>query len=402
MNTEKIIYNRFIKPFVGKTSRNIGCELEFPLINSAGGNIDVPFVSSISEHFEKIGFVCVLRGIGGEKLFMENKSGDCVSFDNSYNNFEFSMHFGSNLTEQYKRFKEYFNYASEYLKSGGHELCGRGTNPNYGKIKVNHAPFATYNMVQDFLHRFPGEHSYSDFPAFLSSVQTHLDVEADMLPFAYTTFAKLDFVRAILFANSPDFEGKGYRIFRDYLWEKSGFGNCPGITGKIDDEFSSIDDIVHFFMKKGMFNRIRNGKYEIFQPVPICDYFENPIYGAEENDIECYLSFRSVEITSRGTLEIRGDCTQPLDRSFAPPAFNTGIRDDIKRARMTLDSFLRKNCITLSNTELRNIVAEGKNLEEIAPLSEIKSLTDDLLDISYTALKKRGFGEEKLLIKNQF
>ena len=162
MNTEKIIYNRFIKPFVGKTSRNIGCELEFPLINSAGGNIDVPFVSSISEHFEKIGFVCVLRGIGGEKLFMENKSGDCVSFDNSYNNFEFSMHFGSNLTEQYKRFKEYFNYASgmsikDYMDStyNTSNVFSNRVFTNEETKKYEFLPDIFVSCVKDALNNYP-------------------------------------------------------------------------------------------------------------------------------------------------------------------------------------------------------------------------------------------------------
>ncbi|UKI36009.1 MAG: hypothetical protein L6V93_18635 [Clostridiales bacterium] len=39
-------------------------------------------------------------------------------------------------------------------------------------------------------------------------MQTHLDVDLQTLPTAYTYFAKLDFVRAILFSNSPDFDKK--------------------------------------------------------------------------------------------------------------------------------------------------------------------------------------------------
>ena len=143
---------------------------------------------------------------------------------------------------------------------------------------------------------------------------------------------------------------------------------------------------------------MRNGKYEYFRPVPIREYFENPAYGAEEGDIEYYLSFRTVEITARGTLEIRGDCTQPLDRPFSPPAFNLGILTEMDAARQRLDRFFRDNSVTLSNSELRNIVAEGKPLDLIAPAGELKSLCADMADISAAGLKKRGRGEEKLLI----
>ena len=61
-------------------------------------------------------------------------------------------------------------------------------------------------MVDDFLKTYGKDTKFPDFPAYLSSVQTHLDVDLQTLPTAYTYFAKLDFVRAILFSNSPDFE----------------------------------------------------------------------------------------------------------------------------------------------------------------------------------------------------
>ena len=317
-NPREIIYERFIKPFAGKSLGNIGVELEFPLINTNGGDIDTKFVASIMDFIGEKGFSCVLYGTGGEKLFMENEVGDCLSFDNSYNNFEFSMMYGDNLLDIKKRFDSYYEMVREYLAKGGHALADRGTNPNYHNIGVNHTPFSTYNMVQEYLHNYPHTHEYTDFPAFMSSVQTHLDIPESLIPSAYTLFSRLDFVRGLLFGNSPDFEGRGWRIFRDYLWEKSAFGTCPNITGSIDRTFDSIDDVVDFYLEKGMFNRIRDDKYETFTPVPIKEYFEKD--DAREEDIECYLSFCNVELTRRGTLEVRSDCAQKEGRHFMPPA----------------------------------------------------------------------------------
>ena len=396
-NPREIVYDRFIKPFIGKTIGNIGTELEFPLINNDGGDVDVNFVASIMDFAEKKGFSCVLYGVGGEKLFMENEKGDCLSFDNSYNNFEFSMNYGDNLCEIKNRFDSYYEMVQDYLAKGNHSLADRGTNPNFPGLKVNHTPFATYNMVEEYLHKFPGTHGYNDFPAFMSSVQTHLDIPYEILPKAYTLFCRMDFIRGLLFGNSPDFEGKGWRIFRDYLWEKSGFGNCPEITGSIDRSFSDIDSIVDFHLEKGIFNRIRNGEYEVFEPVKIKDYFENPSYGAIKEDIECYLSFRNVELTCRGTLEIRSDCAQKKGRFFTPPAFNLGVLYNSEKAKEILDAFFENAGITIKNSSLRALVNERRE-EEIAPRYILDELCGKMLDIAREGLQKRGKGEEKLLI----
>lgn len=395
-NPREIVYNRFIKPFVGKTSQNVGVELEFPLINNDGGDVDTEFVASIMDFIGGKGFSCVLCGVGGEKLFMENSEGDCLSFDNSYNNFEFSMNYGDNLLDIKARFDGYYAMVQQYLSQKNHCLMPRGTNPNFPGISVNHTPFPTYNMVQEYLHKFPKCHSYNDFPAFMSSVQTHLDIEENSLAGAYTLFCRLDFVRGLLFGNSPDFEGKGWRIFRDYLWEESGFGSCPEITGGVDRAFGSTDDIVDFFLEKGMFNRIRDGKYEVFSPVKIKEYFENPIYGAKEEDIKCYLSFRNVEVTSRGTLEVRSDCTQKEGRFFMPPAFNLGILNNLDSAKDMLDSFIENCGIDKTPSELRKLVCQSKE-EEIAPKFILDELCAHMMEIAREGLRKRGKGEESLL-----
>ncbi len=398
MDSRKIVYDRFFKPFENKiTGQNVGVELEFPLIDSGGGEIDREYGASIMDYFAKKGYRCVLRGENGEPLFMENSFGDCMSFDNSYNNFEFSLNYGDSLCALADRFYEYLPETQRFFAEKNMALAGRGTNPNKKNISQQHVPFSTYNMVDKFLHEGKAEHDFPDFPAYLSSVQTHIDVNLKELPRAYGFFAKTDFLRALMFANSPDWEGKGYRLYRDYLWEKSAFGSVPNITGKVDEEFDTVDDMVDYFLEKGMFNRIRNGKYETFPPVKIKEYFEDERYGAKAEDIECYLSFKNVEATCRGTLEVRGDCAQPFDKAFAPPAFNLGSLANIDESEKRLTEFFKKNSVTMSNTQLRNIVCEGKDIEEIAPKEEISSLTADMAEIARKGLISRGKGEERLL-----
>lgn len=306
------------------------------------------------------------------------------------------MAYGDNLCDIKTRFDGYYAMVQEYLSRKKHTLCPRGTNPNFHEISVNHTPFATYNMVQEYLCKFPKTHEYNDFPAFMSSVQTHLDIDEKRLPDAYTLFCRMDFVRGLLFGNSPDFEGRGWRIFRDYLWEESGFGNCPEITGGVDYTFKTTDDIIDFFLEKGMFNRIRNGKYEVFAPVKLKEYFKNPRYGAIAEDIECYLSFRNVEVTSRGTLEVRSDCTQKEGRFFAPPAFNLGILNNLTAAKSALDGFIENCGIKKSPSQMRRLVCRGRE-EEIAPAFMLNELCAQMTELAREGLLKRGRGEEMLL-----
>ena len=143
-----------------------------------------------------------------------------------------------------------------------------------------------------------------------------------------------------------------------------------------------------------MFNRIRDGKYEVMRPVPIKEYFLKD--DAREEDIECYLSFRNVELTSRGTLEVRSDCTQKEGRFFMPPAFNLGILNNMDEAEKALDRFCENCNIAKTNSELRKLVNECRE-EEIAPRYILDELCASMLEISRKGLAKRGKGEDVLL-----
>ena len=152
--------------------------------------------------------------------------------------------------------------------------------------------------------------------------------------------------------------------------------------------------MVDFYLEKGMFNRIRDGKYETFTPTPIKEYFQKE--DALEEDIECYLSFCNVELTRRGTLEVRSDCTQKAERFFMPPAFNLGILNNMEKAKAELDSFMKNFSIEKSNSELRKLVAESRE-EEISPRYILDELCAEMLDIAREGLAKRNKGEEALL-----
>ncbi len=391
MNTRQLIYDTFLKPFEKRQYGNVGVELEFPLVNLKKAPVDESVAKGMFDYFLERGFKVELEE-DGQALFITNEDGDCLSFDNSYNNFEFALNYSDNLCSIAKRFYPLLEEAQAYFKSHGHSLVGIGSNPYKKYAEKSHVNFSTYNMVDEYLNKFGKDSPYPDFPAFLSSAQTHLDIPLCDLPYAYTLFGKLDFVRGLILSNSPDFEREGYICYRDYLWEQSAFSLCPNITGKVDGVFENSDDIVDYLLKKGMFNRIREGKYEVFEPVGIEEYFARE--DAKAEDINCYLSFKNVEITRRGTLEIRSDCAQPFPDSFAPAAFNLGILYNMDKVNCLLEAFFKNEGIEETNTYLREITTRG---EFVASRNSLNELLGKILECSEEGLLKRGKGEEKFL-----
>ncbi len=397
MDASKIIYDSFLKPFESKKKGNVGCELEFPLVNTKKKDVDVEVARGLLDCLiENYDFETDIEE-NGVILFVTDKNGDCVSYDNSYNNIEFSMMYSDNLLNIKDRFDRLFDIVSRYFDKFSYKMMGLGTNPNKKYITANPVPFSTYEMVAKFLKENTGDGKTSDFPAYLSSVQTHLDLNIDDLPFAYTLFAKLDFARCMLFSNSPSFDKSKTICYRDSLWQESGFSKCRNITGKVDEEFESVDDIIEYFLKKDMFNIIRDGEYRLITPVNIREYFENPSYDAKTEDIAQYLSFKTVEITQRGTLEVRGDCQQPIGEGFSPVAFNLGILYNMDEAMDAVEGFLSEQKVNLSNSDLRKMVSEGEDMTKVFEEDFLSDFLYDLIEIASDGLMMRGLGEEKLL-----
>ena len=162
-DVEKLIEKEFLEPFDGKDYGNVGVELEFPLINMDGGPVDENVAKGIFTHFLQDGFQVAIEE-NGEVFFIENGDGDCLSFDNSYNNFEFSMNYGGDLCAIEKRFTILRKKVQSYFTARNHTLAGRGSNPNRKNIKQAHVNFSIYNMVDEYLHIFGKDTPYPNDP----------------------------------------------------------------------------------------------------------------------------------------------------------------------------------------------------------------------------------------------
>ena len=174
-----------------KERRFVGCELEFPLISLTGEPLDTGIITPFLEYLLTNGFSVEDTDIHGRGIFLINADGDCLSFDNSYNNFEFAMEKGENLIFIAERFYRLFALVQNFLLSHGHTLCGLGTNPRFSVSDTLPVEYPIYRTIRGFLSGFSGNgyHNIPYFPAWLSSVQTHLDVPQNMLPRALTVMA---------------------------------------------------------------------------------------------------------------------------------------------------------------------------------------------------------------------
>jgi len=403
MNARKLVEQTFIAPFLKKENRFVGCELEFPLISLSGAPIDTDIISPFLEYLLSHGFCVEDTDIYGKGIFLINKDGDCLSFDNSYHNFEFAMEKGENLALIAERFYRLFALVQAFLLPHGHTLCGLGTNPRFAVSETLPVEYPIYRTIRGFLSGFSGGgfHSIPYFPAWLSSVQTHLDVPQDMLPRALMVMASLDFARGLLFSNGlpliPDASFSKTICFRDYLWEKSGFGSLADNTGPVCGTFFTCDDIVDMILKKSMFLKREGEAYVTMTPVSVETYFDS---GAPEADISAYLSFKNVEVTRRGTLEMRSDCAQPVGAAFAPPAFNLGIFMQLEEAEKALERFFAHLPSELAEAPDRNAILRRKVIYGEPYFAEekvISAFLEELVHLAERGLKERGLGEEKLL-----
>ena len=429
-DARKLIREKYITPFKKKDTGYVGVELEFPLINLKKESVSVALLSSssadslmnrlISSPFD---FKIADTGHDGLIAGVENSYGDLISFDNSFNNIEFSMGKALSVKEISARFYKYIQIIQDFLKENDHIITGMGTNPYKDFISDSPVNYDIYNCNRSFLNHIHTKmstikttvpaantaisspstsglkryHGYIFFPAYISSVQTHIDATMDTFLEKFNLHASLDFARAALFSNSLPFssEHKAFPdciCFRDYLWESGGFSYNPLNAGKNNRDFSSVDDFIESYMTRSIHMNMRNGKYNHFMPVPLKDYFSGSHNNSEDitnsrpedidcgrpEDIDCFYSFRTVEATFRGTIEIRSDCAQPIREAFAPSAFNFGISASYTEAKNLFKSFIEEqNLSNYTNGELRDFIIYNNCL----PGSSNKSLSAFLLKL---------------------
>lgn len=416
------LYQEFIEPTTHGKRDYVGIEIELPILNLDKKPVNFELVHKISHKFLKEFKDFQIEGLDKENniyLMEDKKTGDNISYDCSYNNIEFSMGREQNIFNIYERFKIYYKFFQKEFKKHNHTLTGMGVNPYWEYNNNVPIPSERYQMLYHHLcsyHKYKNVHMYfHDYPTyglFSSASQVQLDVSYDELIDTINTFSKIEPIKAVLFCNSI-FLGENEELMccRDMFWENSTHGINPHNIGMYDIELETIDDLQAYIESLDIYCTMRDDKYINFEPIGILDYFkketitgEHFINGKYEkieftpeiDDIKFLRPFKFENLTFRGTIEYRSVCTQPVKDSMTVGAFHLGIKHNLKKLIQLLDEDEVLYHHGYNATELRKLLIR-KELPEFINEDDLYKLTREVVDLSAEGLKKRGYGEEKLL-----
>ena len=415
------LHDKFIKPT--NTRKNfIGIEIEIPIINLDKNPVNFDVVHKVTSEFENHYGEFKKDGIdyeGNVFSLKNNRTGDIVCYDCSYNNIEFAMGREKDLFTINDRFIEYYSYVKEEFEKYNHTLTGMGINP-YRKYNVEEPiPSERYLMLYHHLKSYTKYsslpmhfHKYPEYGMFSSASQVQLDVYEDDLVKTINVFSKIEPIKALLFSNSVLIdENKHVTCFRDALWEYSTHGINPHNIGAYDVDFKDIDELEAYLESLDIYCVMRDGAYINFPPMHLQDYFqsdyvEGEIYANGEyrnieikpciGDIDYLRAFKFINLTFRGTVEFRSVCTQPIKDSMSVAAFHLGLKNKLDELEKLIsdDEVIYHKGYTAG--ELRKLLIQDE-IPSFINKGELCRLTKDIVDLASDGLKERGIGEEIFL-----
>jgi len=286
--------------------------------------------------------------------------------------------------------------------------------PNWNQNDNRPVAYPRYQMLMDYLSM--GSHQESahlhDFPqygAFICGSQVQLDVSTDNYLRVINAFTQIEAAKAYLFANS-EFSGADWdtQISRDIFWEDSMHGIYPENVGVNTRLFKYEDDFFDYLDHSAIFTAERDGETYYFSPIQARDYLaidEIPAYtlnGKEallvplEKDFQTHRSYQFQDLTTRGTVEFRSVCTQPLDRTFASAAFHLGLLVNLDKLEEYLGtaSFFKE--FGRDYKSLRRQFSKKQLTDE--ERVGIVQFSKDLLAIAEQGLEMRGQSETTYLV----
>ena len=378
MEAKQYFIENYIDKF--KESDYVGVEIEMPIIN-----LNTPYIVDnyvVEELF--------LNFLNDNDFRVENydneeniisikniKTNDTISLEYSFNTIELSLGKELKIDKLQEKFEMYYSFIKEHLKKYEYEIYCGGINPNYHCIDKSCLNQDRYKVIERLLSNNNNK-LYNQFCSYCCSIQTHINASKDSIVNLINMLSKVENNKIMMFSNSYIEETK-LKNSRKYLWENSNFG--PLNIG-INSNYKNLDELINDYLKRNLFFVKRNKKYLLFnKKQSVNEYlFKKRIKTTDENgqihyiipvysDFDYFRSYKSVELTKYGTLEIRSDCTQSKENIFKLIAFNVGIC---------------KN-----------------HLEILEYLNDNGKITNEkLIELSIRGLKMRKYGEEKYMETN--
>lgn len=413
----KLLKEKYLSNMKEDSELFVGVELEFPIVETNGNKTNIEVTKNLFRTLANLSDFEVEK-IDDEQnpiQLIHCSSKDRILFELSYNTIEFAFERARSINEVAKRFEAYLKIIQPILQENNHEIQGHGIHPLWQENDNSPVKIERYKMLMAFLAvngTGMKTHSYPSYGAFICGNQVQLDVRRDNYLRIINAFNKIEAAKAYLFSNS-EFSAEAWdtKIARDIFWEESLHGYYKENVGIYPKDYQSEEEFFNNLARTAIFTATREGKSYYFKPIRVEDYLDQKeitAYTADGNekiikpvkeDLKQHRSYQFQDLTARGTVEFRSVCTQPLETTFAPIAFELGLFVELEK----LENFLEDSSF-FKNEEQDYRKLRKKYSKKILSKEEkeaIQSFSKDLLDIAEAGLMKRGYGEEKFLIINK-
>ena len=413
----KLLKEKYLSNMKEDSELFVGVELEFPIVEINGNKTNIEVTKNLFRTLANLlDFKVEKMDDDQNPIQLVHRSyKDRILFELSYNTIEFAFEKAHSIDEVAERFEAYLKIIQPILQEDHHEIQGHGIHPQWQENDNSPVKIERYKMLMAFL-AMNGTgmktHSYPSYGAFICGNQLQLDVRRDNYIRIINAFNKIEAAKAYLFSNS-EFSAEAWdtKITRDIFWEESLHGYYKENVGIYPKDYQSEEEFFNNLASTAIFTATREDKSYYFKPIRVKDYLDQKeitAYTSDGNekiirpvkeDLKQHRSYQFQDLTARGTVEFRSVCTQPLETTFAPIAFELGLFLQLEN----LENYL-EHCSFLKNEKQDYRKLRKKYSKKILSEKEeetIQSFSKDLIDIARAGLIKRGYGEETFLIINK-
>ena len=411
----QLLKNRYLKNIKENPDLYIGIELEFPIVDVNGQVTDIEVSKDLMRFLVDALHLEVEKEDqdGNPIQLVEPKSQDRILFEVSYTTLEFAFGRAQKIQEVDQRFQAYMKVIQEKLGEKDHAIQGWGIHLNWNINDNLPVAYPRYQMLMDYLKMGNNQESVSlhDFPAygaFICGSQVQLDVSKSNYLRVINAFTQIEAAKAYLFANS-EFSGADWdtQISRDIFWEDSMHGIYPENVGVNSKLFKDEDDFFDYLDHSAIFTAERDGETYYFSPIRARDYLatdeihaytlngKETLLVPQEKDFQTHRSYQFQDLTTRGTVEFRSVCTQPLDRTFASAAFHLGLLVNLDKLEAYLETAPFFESFGRDYKSLRRQFSKKHLTDE--ETAGIVQFSKDLLTIAEQGLEMRGHSETTYL-----
>ena len=403
----ELLKSRYLKNLRDNPAIFVGIELEYPVVSIDGQATDIIVVQNLMRFLtSRLNFTIEkFDDFGNPIQLVDSISQDRILFEVSYTTIEFAFAKADSIKDVESRFQQYIDVIQRKLGEDHHAIVGCGIHPNWDKNENCPVAYPRYQMLMDYLNLSRNVtkselHHFPEYGAFICGSQVQLDVSKSNYLRVINAFTQIEAVKAYLFANS-EFSGEDWdtKISRDIFWEESMHGIYPENVGVNARLFKDEDDFFDYLDHSAIFTAERDGQTYYFYPIQASEYLTTPEIQAyalngdevliypQEKDFETHRSYQYQDLTTRGTVEFRSVCTQPLDRTFASAAFHLGLLVHLDK----LEAYLRTASFFTTAGRDYKLLRRQFSKKQLTDEEEaaVLEFSKDLLTLAEEGLEKR-------------